>query len=32
MHDFLKPGEVVLTFDDGPWRDNTPAVLAAKFA
>ena len=29
QHDFLKPGEVVLTFDDGPWPSNTPAVLAA---
>jgi peptidoglycan/xylan/chitin deacetylase (PgdA/CDA1 family) len=29
QHDFLKPGEVVLTFDDGPWLNNTPAVLAA---
>jgi peptidoglycan-N-acetylglucosamine deacetylase len=28
-HDFLEPGEVVLTFDDGPWPGNTPAVLAA---
>ena len=28
-HDFLRPGEVVLTFDDGPWPRNTPAVLAA---
>ena len=28
-HDFLRPGEVVLTFDDGPWPHNTPAVLAA---
>jgi peptidoglycan/xylan/chitin deacetylase (PgdA/CDA1 family) len=28
-HDFLEPGEVVLTFDDGPWPTNTPAVLAA---
>jgi peptidoglycan/xylan/chitin deacetylase (PgdA/CDA1 family) len=28
-HDFLEPGEVVLTFDDGPWPNNTPAVLAA---
>jgi peptidoglycan/xylan/chitin deacetylase (PgdA/CDA1 family) len=28
-HDFLQPGEVVLTFDDGPWPRNTPAVLAA---
>jgi peptidoglycan-N-acetylglucosamine deacetylase len=29
QHDFLRPGEVVLTFDDGPWLHNTPAVLAA---
>jgi peptidoglycan/xylan/chitin deacetylase (PgdA/CDA1 family) len=29
QHDFLKPGEVVLTFDDGPWPNHTPAVLAA---
>ncbi|MFZ0458338.1 MAG: polysaccharide deacetylase family protein [Rhodoplanes sp.] len=28
-YDFLEPGEVVLTFDDGPWPNNTPAVLAA---
>jgi peptidoglycan-N-acetylglucosamine deacetylase len=28
-YDFLNPGEVVLTFDDGPWPVNTPAVLAA---
>jgi peptidoglycan/xylan/chitin deacetylase (PgdA/CDA1 family) len=28
-HDFLRTGEVVLTFDDGPWPNNTPAVLAA---
>ena len=28
-HDFLQPGEVVLTFDDGPWPRRTPAVLAA---
>jgi peptidoglycan/xylan/chitin deacetylase (PgdA/CDA1 family) len=28
-HDFLSAGEVVLTFDDGPWPGNTPAVLAA---
>jgi peptidoglycan/xylan/chitin deacetylase (PgdA/CDA1 family) len=28
-HDFLRPGEVVLTFDDGPWPRSTPAVLAA---
>src|SRR5262249_7876952 len=27
-HDFLKPGEVVLTFDDGPWQNKTPMVLA----
>ena len=29
MHDFLRAGEVVLTFDDGPWQGNTPAVLKA---
>src|SRR5215813_12900279 len=29
VHDFLRPNEVVLTFDDGPWPKNTPAVLAA---
>jgi peptidoglycan/xylan/chitin deacetylase (PgdA/CDA1 family) len=29
VHDFLQPGEVVLTFDDGPWPMNTPAVLRA---
>jgi len=29
MYDFLKPQEVVLTFDDGPWPGNTPAVLKA---
>jgi len=28
-YDFLNAGEVVLTFDDGPWPGNTPAVLAA---
>jgi peptidoglycan/xylan/chitin deacetylase (PgdA/CDA1 family) len=28
-HDFLRNGEVVLTFDDGPWPHNTQAVLAA---
>src|SRR5262249_11804307 len=28
-HDILRAGEVVLTFDDGPWPKNTPAVLAA---
>ena len=29
QHDFLQPNEIVLTFDDGPWQANTPAVLAA---
>jgi peptidoglycan/xylan/chitin deacetylase (PgdA/CDA1 family) len=28
-YDFLSATEVVLTFDDGPWPGNTPAVLAA---
>jgi hypothetical protein len=28
-HDFLRDGEVVLTFDDGPWPKNTQAVIAA---
>jgi peptidoglycan/xylan/chitin deacetylase (PgdA/CDA1 family) len=28
-YDFLQPGEVILTFDDGPWPGNTPAVLKA---
>jgi peptidoglycan/xylan/chitin deacetylase (PgdA/CDA1 family) len=28
IYDFLKPGEVVLTFDDGPWP-TTPVVLQA---
>jgi peptidoglycan/xylan/chitin deacetylase (PgdA/CDA1 family) len=28
-HDFLRANEVVLTFDDGPWLNTTPAVLAA---
>ena len=27
--DFLKDKEVVLSFDDGPWQVNTPAVLKA---
>ncbi|HWZ09227.1 MAG TPA: polysaccharide deacetylase family protein [Bradyrhizobium sp.] len=27
--DFLREKEVVLTFDDGPWPQNTPAVLKA---
>jgi len=25
--DFLRDHEVVLTFDDGPWAENTPSVL-----
>jgi peptidoglycan/xylan/chitin deacetylase (PgdA/CDA1 family) len=29
QHDFLREGEVVLTFDDGPWPDTTLAVLKA---
>jgi peptidoglycan/xylan/chitin deacetylase (PgdA/CDA1 family) len=28
-YDFLRENEVVLTFDDGPWPGNTPAVLKA---
>jgi peptidoglycan-N-acetylglucosamine deacetylase len=28
-HDFLKPGEIVLTFDDGPQKFHTDNVLAA---
>jgi peptidoglycan/xylan/chitin deacetylase (PgdA/CDA1 family) len=28
-YDFLREAEVVLTFDDGPWPGNTPAVLKA---
>ena len=28
-YDFLREHEVVLTFDDGPWPENTPAVLKA---
>ena len=28
-HDFLQDHEVVLTFDDGPWLNNTPMVLKA---
>ena len=27
--DFLREKEVVLTFDDGPWPNNTPAVIKA---
>ena len=29
QYDFLQDKEVVLTFDDGPWPHNTPAVLTA---
>jgi peptidoglycan/xylan/chitin deacetylase (PgdA/CDA1 family) len=29
QYDFLRDKEVVLTFDDGPWPANTPAVLKA---
>jgi len=29
QYDFLADKEVVLTFDDGPWPHNTPAVLKA---
>ena len=29
QYDFLHDKEVVLTFDDGPWPDNTPMVLKA---
>ena len=29
QYDFLRDKEVVLTFDDGPWPLNTPAVLKA---
>lgn len=29
QHDFLRNKEVLLTFDDGPWPDNTPRVLEA---
>ena len=28
-YDFLTDHEVILTFDDGPWPHNTPAVLKA---
>lgn len=28
-HDFLEPGEIVLTFDDGPLRPYTTAILKA---
>ena len=29
QYDFLRDKEVVLTFDDGPWPGNTPAVIKA---
>jgi peptidoglycan/xylan/chitin deacetylase (PgdA/CDA1 family) len=29
QYDFLREHEVVLTFDDGPWPANTPAVVKA---
>ncbi len=29
QNDFLQPGEIVLTFDDSPWKGRTPKVLAA---
>ena len=29
QYDFLRDKEVVLTFDDGPWSENTPMVLKA---
>lgn len=29
QHDFLEPGEVVLTYDDGPWPHRTMAVVDA---
>jgi peptidoglycan/xylan/chitin deacetylase (PgdA/CDA1 family) len=29
QYDFLRDKEVALTFDDGPWPGNTPAVLKA---
>jgi peptidoglycan/xylan/chitin deacetylase (PgdA/CDA1 family) len=29
QYDFLHDKEVVLTFDDGPWPENTPMVLKA---
>jgi len=29
QYDFLRDKEIVLTFDDGPWPENTPAVLQA---
>jgi peptidoglycan/xylan/chitin deacetylase (PgdA/CDA1 family) len=29
QYDFLREHEVVLTFDDGPWPGNTPAIIKA---
>jgi peptidoglycan/xylan/chitin deacetylase (PgdA/CDA1 family) len=29
QYDFLRDKEIVLTFDDGPWPGNTPAVIKA---
>jgi peptidoglycan/xylan/chitin deacetylase (PgdA/CDA1 family) len=29
QYDFLRDKEVVLTFDDGPWPENTPMVVKA---
>jgi peptidoglycan/xylan/chitin deacetylase (PgdA/CDA1 family) len=29
QYDFLRDKEVVFTFDDGPWPDNTPMILKA---
>jgi peptidoglycan/xylan/chitin deacetylase (PgdA/CDA1 family) len=29
QYDFLREKEVVLTYDDGPWPENTPMVLKA---
>ena len=29
QYDFLRDHEVVLTFDDGPWPENTPMVIKA---
>src|SRR5579884_498919 len=29
QYDFLREKEVVLTFDDGPWPENTPMVIKA---
>jgi len=29
QYDFLRDKEILLTFDDGPWPENTPAVLRA---